>query len=77
MATIKMPDGQSFELEDEMAAKDDTLRAALKVAYPDAANATFERTGGTEGKPLVVKVVKRAGTKGLAAVSEAEAAWIQ
>lgn len=65
MAKINMPDGQSFELEDEMAATDDSLRAALKVAYPDAANATFERSGGKDGKPLVVKVVKKAGTKGL------------
>ncbi|HMX30012.1 MAG TPA: hypothetical protein PKC13_30800 [Blastocatellia bacterium] len=65
MAKINMPDGQSFELEDEMAASDDSLRAALKVAYPDAANATFERSGGKDGKPLVVKVVKKAGTKGL------------
>lgn len=65
MATIHMPDGQSFPLEDEMAATDDALRNALKVAYPDAANATFERSGGKDGKPLVIKVVKKAGTKGM------------
>lgn len=64
MAKIQMPDNQSFELDDEMAKDDATLRAALKAAYPDAANATFERSGGKDGKPLVVKVVKKAGTKG-------------
>jgi len=64
MAKIQMPDNQSFDLEDEIAQDDNLLRAALKAAYPDAANATFERSGGKDGKPLVVKVVKKAGTKG-------------
>lgn len=64
MAKIQMPDNQSFELEDAIAGSDEQLRAALAAAYPDAANATFERTGGKDGKPLVVKVVKKAGTKG-------------
>lgn len=64
MAKIQMPDNQSFELDDDIAKDDATLRAALKAAYPDAANATFERSGGKDGKPLVVKVVKKAGTKG-------------
>ncbi|MBL8186562.1 MAG: hypothetical protein JNK38_01070 [Acidobacteria bacterium] len=75
MATIKMPDNQSFELDDEIAGDDVQLRAALSAAYPDAANATFERSGGKDSKPLVVKVVKKAGTKGLhAAISELLAA---
>lgn len=65
MATIKMPDNQSFELDDTIAGDDAQLRAALSAAYPDAANATFERTGGNDGKPLTVRVIKKAGTKGL------------
>jgi hypothetical protein len=65
MAKIVMPDGQSFQLDDEIAQEDNSLRAALKVAYPDAANATFTREGGKDGKQLVVKVAKKAGTKGL------------
>lgn len=65
MAKIVMPDGQSFSLEDEMAETDEGLRAALKVAYPDAANATFTREGGKDDKPLVIKVAKKAGTKGV------------
>lgn len=64
MAKIQMPDGQSFQLDDEIAQEDNSLRAALKVAYPDAANATFTREGGKDGKQLVVKVAKKAGTKG-------------
>jgi hypothetical protein len=75
MATIKMPDNQSFELDDAIACDDTQLRAALSAAYPDAANATFERSGGKDGKPLTVKVVKKAGTKGLhAAIPELLAA---
>lgn len=71
MATIKMPDNQSFELDDSIAGDDQMLKAALSAAYPDAANATFERSGGKDGKPMVVKVVKKAGTKGLhVAISE-------
>lgn len=65
MAKIVMPDGQSFPIEDEIAQSDDLLRAALKVAYPDAANAAFTREGGTDDKELVVKVAKKAGVKGL------------
>jgi hypothetical protein len=74
MAKILMPDSQSFDLEDEMAQSDDTLRAALKAAYPDAANATFERSGGKDGKPLVVKVIKKAGTKGRELIADLRAA---
>lgn len=64
MATIKMPDGQSFQLDDEIAKDDATLRDALKAAYPDAGTATFTREGGKDGKALVVRVTKKAGTKG-------------
>ena len=68
MAKIQMPDNQSFELDDSIAGDDSLLRGALAAAYPDAANATFERSGGKDGKPLVVKVTKKAGTKGAHAV---------
>ena len=75
MAKIQMPDNQSFELDDAIAGDDQQLRAALAAAYPDAANATFERSGGKDGKPLTVKVTKKAGTKGLhAAIPELLAA---
>lgn len=56
---VQMPDGQSFELDDSIAGDDELLREALCAAYPDAANATFDRK--TDG---VVKVVKKAGDKG-------------
>ena len=56
---VQMPDGQSFELDDSIAGDDSLLREALRAAYPDAANATFDRK--TNG---VVKVVKKAGDKG-------------
>lgn len=66
---VQMPDGQSFELPDEIAGKDDMLREALRDAYPDAATATFDRK--TTG---VVKVVKKAGTKGAGVLDMLEAA---
>jgi hypothetical protein len=66
MARIKLPaDGQEFDLEDEIAKDDETLRRALSPVYPDAANATFTRK--TEGGVMTVTVAKRAGTKGGAA----------
>ncbi len=64
MAKIVMPDAQEFPIEDETAASDELLRATLRAAYPDAANATFTREGGKDGQELVVKVAKKAGTKG-------------
>lgn len=62
MTEIQMPDGQSFEMEDNIAGTDDLLRDALRVAYPDAATAEFRRS--TKGERKIVKVVKKAGTKG-------------
>lgn len=56
---MQMPDGQMFELPEEIAGQDDMLRKALHGAYPDAATATFDRN--TAG---LVKVIKRAGAKG-------------
>jgi hypothetical protein len=64
MAKIVMPDNQSFPLEDEIANNDDDLRAVLRPAYPDAATALFSRTGGKDGKELVITVIKQSGTKG-------------
>lgn len=70
---IKMPDGQSFELDDAIAADDTILRDALRAAYPDAATADLKRTEQNGQK--VVTVVKKAGTKGgLDTVVEALAA---
>lgn len=59
-------EGQTIELDEEIAGDDETLRAALKPAWPDAANATFVRT--TKDGVMTVKVVKKAGTKGTSAI---------
>ena len=55
-------EGQTVELDEDIAKDDESLRAALKVAWPDAANATFTRE--TRDGNLTVKVIKKAGTKG-------------
>lgn len=55
-------EGQEIDLEDEIANNDEMLKAALKPAWPDAANATFARK--TDGGVLKVTVTKKAGTKG-------------
>lgn len=63
MALIKLPaDGQEFELDDEIAKDDETLKRALTPVYPDAANATFQRS--EKNGVMTITVVKRAGTKG-------------
>lgn len=63
MAKIKLPaDGQEFELDDEIAKDDATLRKALTPVYPDAATATFQRS--QKDNVLTVTVIKKAGTKG-------------
>ena len=63
MAEINI-EGQKIVMDDEIARDDELLRAALAPSWPDAKTATFTRTGGTDGKPLVVRVSKKAGTKG-------------
>jgi hypothetical protein len=63
--TIQMPDGQSFPLDAEIAGSDELLRDALRVAYPDAANAEFQRE--TKDGQAIVRVIKKAGTKGATA----------
>lgn len=70
MATIKI-EGQTIKgdqvgITDEIANDDDLLKAALAPTWPDVRTATITRTGGTDGKELVVSVVKKAGTKGMA-----------
>lgn len=64
MAQIKI-EGQTINLDDEIAESDDTLRAALQVNWPDAKTATFTRVDKRkDGGQLVVTVAKKAGTKG-------------
>jgi hypothetical protein len=69
MATIKI-EGQTIKgdavgITDEIANDDDLLKAALAPTWPDVRTATINRSGGTDGKELVVTVTKRAGTKGM------------
>jgi hypothetical protein len=78
MAIIKI-EGQRIEgdkvgITDEIASDDELLRAALAPTWPDARKAEFTRDGGTDGKPLVVEVKKKAGTKGVDNVVEVEEA---
>ena len=54
---VKM-EGQIFELPDEIAASDDTIRKFLSPYFPEVASALISRTEDT------IKIVKRAGTKG-------------
>jgi hypothetical protein len=68
MATIRI-EGQTIKgdavgITDEIANDDELLKAALAPTWPDVRTATITRTGGTDGKELVVSVVKKAGTKG-------------
>jgi hypothetical protein len=69
MATIKI-EGQTIKgdavgITDEIANDDELLKAALAPTWPDVRTATINRSGGTDGKELVVTVTKRAGTKGM------------
>lgn len=61
MAKVKI-EGQTLEIDNEIAQDDDLLRRALQPTWPDAKTAQFTRTG--EGDKLVVVVTKKAGTKG-------------
>jgi len=61
MITIEL-DGQSFQLPEVIAAKDDLLKAALAPFVPWIANAQIERQ--EKDGTMVVKVVKRADWKG-------------
>lgn len=61
MAKVKI-EGQTLEIDDEIAQDDDLLRAALQATWPDAKTAQFSRSKA--GDKLTVTVTKKAGTKG-------------
>jgi hypothetical protein len=69
MPTIKIEGqtikGDSVGITDEIANDDELLKAALAPTWPDVRTATFQREGGKDGKELVVRVQKKAGTKGM------------
>lgn len=62
MATIQI-DGQQINVPVEIALDDEQLVRTLVVFFPDAANAQIERSNEKDGN-LLVKVTKRAGSKG-------------
>jgi hypothetical protein len=61
MVTIQI-DGQQFPLPDEIAAKDELLKAALAPFVPWIANAQIDRK--EKDGAMVVSVIKRADWKG-------------
>jgi hypothetical protein len=61
-ATVQI-DGQKISLPMAIALDDDQLVRALVSFFPDAANAQIEREHQDDGS-LIVKVTKRAGSKG-------------
>jgi hypothetical protein len=61
-ATVQI-DGQKISLPMAIALDDDQLVRALVSFFPDAANAQIEREHQENGN-LIVKVTKRAGSKG-------------
>jgi hypothetical protein len=63
MALIKITtDGREFELNDDIAGNNEKLREALSPFYPELANADIDRE--LVDGVWIVKVTKRAGTKG-------------
>jgi hypothetical protein len=63
MALVKITtDGREFELADDVAGNNEKLREALAPFYPELANADIDREL-VDGR-WIVKVTKRAGTKG-------------
>jgi hypothetical protein len=61
-ATVQI-DGQKINLPMGIALDDEQLVRTLVVFFPDAANAQIEREHQADGN-LIVKVTKRAGSKG-------------
>jgi len=61
MITIEI-DGQSFQLPEDIAGKDELLKAALAPFVPWIANAQIERK--EQDSAMVVNIVKRADWKG-------------
>lgn len=57
-------EGQTLDLEEDIAGDDGKLRSALTPYFPGAANAKFMRSEPKEDT-ISVTVVKQAGTKGL------------
>src|SRR5262245_15899860 len=81
MATIKI-EGQTIKggavgITDEIANDDELLKAALAPTWPDVRTATITREGGKDGKELVVRVQKRAGTKGVVKKASAKGPAIE
>lgn len=62
MAIIKL-EGQEIPIDDAIALDDTMLRNALTPFYPDAAHAEIARE--TKDGHTIVRMVKRAGTKGI------------
>jgi hypothetical protein len=62
MATVQI-DGQKINVPVGIALDDEQLVRTLVVFFPDAANAQIEREHQADGN-LIVKVTKRAGSKG-------------
>src|SRR4051812_4875028 len=77
MATINL-NGQTFELDDEIAGDDQRLKDALAPYAPDIQHAQISRT--QNGSKMVVNISKRMGTKGSGpaplALLLASPAWI-
>src|SRR5690349_4185743 len=61
MATINL-NGQTFELDDEIAGDDQRLKDALAPYAPDIQHAQINRT--KNGTKMVVNISRRTGTKG-------------
>ena len=59
-------DGQSFDIEDEIAKDDELLRSVVKSVSPAYTNPTFRRE--TKEGVMAVHVSKQAGTKGAGAI---------
>lgn len=57
-------EGQTLDLEEDIAGDDGKLRSALTPYFPGAANAKFMRSEPKEDT-ITVTVIKQAGTKGL------------
>lgn len=63
MPYILIVEGQKIPLTDEVAATDETIRAALVPFYPEVATADIKREVVNE--VTLIKMVKKAGTKGI------------
>lgn len=73
MATeyIVVIEGQKIPIPAEIGDSDDKVKMALTPFFPDAANAMLTRV--TKGDVVTINVVKRAGAKGMNALTALEA----